>query len=310
MDLEQNRLTQMPDQTSREVARKMQKWYADRLAQHRAGRGGGVDVCRMIDLLNPTNQEVLEAIDWFRKRECWALAVEVAERFPDLFRRSPQLLYRLAETHGDSASTRRRIRWLARPWRLCRTAAEKHLEMAANLQHDGLFTWAEREYRFVAGMLEEAPSEAARATLFLSEMLHDTRQYAAAGDVLEEMIRAVESDEDFRRIVEIELDRELGAIKSRQCFFRAQHQGRNGDRGAERTSLLEGYQHDPHDADLLIAMYRLSNTDDTWMEETRERIRAAAEHFRSQIKELTNRMNSSRAFRGPRDRLIPAGAGQ
>jgi tetratricopeptide (TPR) repeat protein len=274
----------------------MLKWYADRLTQQALGEEAESIMRRMIGLLNPTQPEVLETIDWFRKRECWVLAAEVAERFPDLFRRSPQLLYRLAETHAQLGRHDQADQVAREAMAIVSEGAEKHMEMAANLQHDGLFTWAEREYRHVAGLLEEAPSEAARAKLYLSEMLHDTRQDAAAGEVLEEMIRAVESDEDFRRIVEIELGRELGAIKSRKYFFQAQHQGRSGDRSGERASLLEGYRHDPHDADLLIAMYRLADADEAWMEETRERIGAAAEHFRSQIKDLTNRMNSSRAF--------------
>ena len=73
------------------------------------------------------------------------------------------------------------------PWTPCPIEAEKHLELAANLQHDGLFEWAESEYRHVAEQVDEEPSEALRAQLYLSELLHDIANEKAAGEVLREL---------------------------------------------------------------------------------------------------------------------------
>ncbi len=53
---------------------------------------------------------------------------------------------------------------------------ENHLELAANLQHDGLFDAAEGEFRHVASLMDSEPLEATRAKLYLSEMLHELRR--------------------------------------------------------------------------------------------------------------------------------------
>lgn len=297
IEQEEMRLVQMPDQTSREILRDLLKWYSDQLTQRAAGEEALAVTRQIVGLLNSTNPEVLDAVDWFRGRENWPMIAEVAERFPDLFQRSPELLYRLAETRSQLGDQEAAEQAAGQAFAaVLPDSPEKHMETAANLQHDGLFTWAEREYRHVAGLLDEAPAEAIRAQFFLSEMLHDVQQDGAASDVLTSLIQTVEQDADIRKIVELELGREVQAIRSRQCFFQAQHLGRGDDIKGQREWLLAGYQHDPHDVDLLIAMYRLPSAEEDWTRETRQRLNDAAEYFRQQIRELTDRMHSARAF--------------
>ena len=72
----------------------------------------------------------------------------------------------------------------------------------------------------------------------------------------------IESKEDIRKVLETELGRDLPAIKSRMHYFFAQHHGQLKDYKKQRELLLEGYKNDPHDADVLIAMFRVSEADD------------------------------------------------
>ena len=162
------------------------------------------------------------------------------------------------------------------------------------MQHDGLFESAELEYRHVAKAMESEPLEAIRSKFYLSEMLHDLRKDQAAGDVLKEIVEPVEASQDIRTLVETELGRDVGSTKSRLFFFYAEHEAQQGNTARQRELLLEGYQHDPRDADLLIAMYRVPQADEAWTRETRERINTAAEEYRRQIKELQDRVNDAR----------------
>jgi tetratricopeptide (TPR) repeat protein len=158
-----------------------------------------------------------------------------------------------------------------------------------------LFDWAEVEFRHVAKMMESDPLEAIRAKLYLSEMLHELRQDQAAGEVLREVVDAIEGSQDVRTLVETELGRDIGSTKSRLFFFDAEHQASLGNTAKRRELLLEGHQHDPKDADLLIAMFRVPEADEAWTKETRIRIDTAVESFRQQIKELQLRVNNTHA---------------
>jgi tetratricopeptide (TPR) repeat protein len=123
-------------------------------------------------------------------------------------------------------------------------------------------------------------------------MLHALRKDQAAGDLLKEIVEAVEASQDVRSLLETELGRDVGSTKSRLCFFYAEHEGQQGNAARQRELLLEGYQHDPRDADLLIAMYHLPQADEAWTRETRQRINTAAEEYRRQIRELQDQANT------------------
>ena len=87
--------------------------------------------------------------------------------------------------------------------------------------------------------------------------------------------------EELRTLVEEELGREIGSTKSRLCFFLAEHAASQGDPARCRELLLEGYQHDPNDADLLIGMFRVPGADEAWGQETRTRIERGGEISRA-----------------------------
>ena len=99
VDQEQTRLVDSPDQTSREITRDLLKWFADQLTRRDQPDEALAVMRKMTSLLNSTPQEVLDAVDWFRERSSWAIVVEIASQFPETFKRSPLLLYRLAETY-------------------------------------------------------------------------------------------------------------------------------------------------------------------------------------------------------------------
>jgi tetratricopeptide (TPR) repeat protein len=295
VDQEQTRLVDSPDQTSREITRDLLKWFADQLTRRDQPDEALAVMRKMTSLLNSTPQEVLDAVDWFRERKSWAIVVEIASQFPETFKRSPLLLYRLAETHNQLGDRQKAEETAQQALGTIPDEPEKHLEMAGVLQHDGLFESAELEYRHVAKAMESEPLEAIRSKFYLSEMLHELHKDQAAGDVLKEIVDAIEASQDIRKLVETELGRDVGSTKSRLFFFYAEHEAQQANTARQRELLLEGYQHDPSDADLLIAMHRVPQADEVWTRETRERINSAAEDYRRQIKELQDRVNNARS---------------
>ncbi len=291
---EEEQLALAPNQTSKELTRDLLKWYADQLSKRERHDEAMVVMRKTIDLLNTTREEVLDAVDWFRERENWTIIIEIADRFPDTFKRNPMLQYRLAETYlkleqPENAEKTARLALASVPGEL-----DKHREIASNLQTDGLFAWAELEYRHVAERVDEEPTEAVRAQVSLSELLHEIGRDREAGEVLRKLAELLDSQEETRKLLETDLGLDIGGIKSRMHFFLAQDHARNNDFERQRAELLEGLKNDPYDADVLIAMYRAPATDDAWKQDTRRRIKEAAESFREEIHALTEQASSAR----------------
>jgi tetratricopeptide (TPR) repeat protein len=292
---EQTLLIDAPDQTNRELTRDVLKWYADQLTLRNRPEEALAAMRNLTRLLNGTAQEVLDAVDWFRARQSREIILDLAAQFPETFRRTPLLLYRLAETYrqlgqGDKADEANQLALAATP-----DDAEKHLELAANLHHDGLFEAAELEYRHVAKRLDRDPLEAIRANLFLSEMLHELRRDGEAAETVQQAVTAIEGNAETRTLFETELGRDLGSTRSRMHFFQAEQAAQQGEVARQRALLLEGYQHDPHDADLLIGMHRVPGADETWVRETQARVKQAADDYRQQLKDLQQRVAEGRS---------------
>lgn len=292
---EQTLLADAPDQTNRELTRDLLKWYADQLTQRNRPEEALAAMRSLTGLLSGTAQEVLDAVDWFRARQSYQIVLDIAAQFPETFRRTPLLLYRLAETHrqlgqDEQADAVNQAALAATP-----DDVEKHSELAANLQHDGLFEAAELEYRHVAQQMDRDPLEGIRASLFLAEMLHDLRRDDQAAATLQEMLTAIEGNAETRTVFEMELGRDFGSTRSRMCFFLAEQAARDGDTARQQALLLDGYEQDPHDADLLIGMYRVQDADEAWRHETQLRIARTADDFRQQVKELQQRIAEGRS---------------
>ena len=299
VQLEQNRLIDMSEMTSREIARDLLKWYADQLTRRGRNDDALAAMRTLISLLNSTPAEIIDAVDWFREREGWEIVIEISDQFSDTFQRNAFLLYRLAEAHlrlGDAAKAESLAK---EALQVGGDGLATHLEVAANLQHDGLFEWAEWEYRMVMERMDSDPREALRAKLVLSEMLHALDNDESAGALLQELVTAIEEKQDLNTILEDELGRTLGSVKSRMYFFLSQHQAATGNVQRCRELLLEGFQHDADDVDLLIGMFRVADADEAWKQEARTRIEATTQRFRDQIKELQVEVRPD--FREPQD---------
>jgi len=295
VDREQLCMVDSPDQTSREITRDLLKWFADQLTRQQRPAEALAVMRKMTTLLNSTPQEILDAVDWFRQRGSWPIVVEIAAQFPETFQRSPLLLYRLAETYSQMGDQAKAQETAQQAFHAVPDESLKHLEMARFLERDGLFESAETEYRHVAAALDSDPLQALGARFWLSEMLHALGKDQAAGDLLKEIVAAVEGNDELRSQFESDLQRKLEPTKSRMCFFYAEHEARAGNSARQREWLLEGYKHDPTDVDLLIGMHRVAQPDADWTRDTAQRISTAADQYRRKIKQLEGQLETPRA---------------
>ncbi len=285
-------LEQAGDAGNRPVIRDLMWWYADQLEQDGKTREATRVLQQSIQLLDSNKEELLATVDRFRTKKSWRFIVQVADRFPAAFRRSPLLMYRLADAqwqlgNHDAAEQAAQLAHQAVP-----DEARDHLLVAANLQHDGLFKWAEKEYRGVVEDLGQQAIESVTAQSLLCEMLHDLGQEERAGKVLQPLVDALKTNKELRKQVNDDLVRSQGSVESRMYYFFACAAAKKNQIAKERELLSKAIACDPTDADVLIAMYRLPNADKKWRADIRKRIKKTAADFKAEITKYEKMLHS------------------
>ncbi|HZL90330.1 MAG TPA: hypothetical protein VFB96_18335 [Pirellulaceae bacterium] len=277
-------LTQFPERTSREIVRDLYRFEVSLLQQsHQPERAVAV-IRQSLSLMEGTPEQLTEIVEWLIHREVWNVVEEVAERFPQAFADSPNLLYLRAEAFLKQKATEKaeelaRQALEARPDKL-----DDHRLAARELQKRGLFDWAEREFRGVIGRATPGSDDELRARSALAEMFHDIGKELAAAEVLQGFVDVIDKDMAARdRAAQF---RDLGSLRSRLNFFYAMHHLEKGEmeKAIERLDL--GVQYDATDADVLIALYRLPNQEEDRRKRTLNYITKATESFREDINRL------------------------
>jgi tetratricopeptide (TPR) repeat protein len=160
-----------------------------------------------------------------------------------------------------------------------------HVVIAHRLQDMGLFAWAEREYR---GLIDRGPPEsrdALRASLLLAAMHEDQEQFEAAAETRRKLIELLDNNREARQTMSQwrSLGGDLSELRARLEYANACHQRKQGNVAKQIEHLDKAAEHDPSDADVLIALYRLSSNDAARRAAAMALIQKAAAKFESQI---------------------------
>jgi tetratricopeptide (TPR) repeat protein len=274
-----------PQDTDRTVATALwRRLYRMLLAQNR--RGDTPRVLGELVELQPTDETVLSRfVQWLTEQQEWSTIDAVAQKFQKQFERQPILLYLLAQAQKLQGKTESAEKTAAQAAGLMPDQSMIHLAIAHRLQDMGLFPWAEREYR---GLIDRGPPEsrdALRASLLLAIMHEDQAQYEAAAETRRKLLELLDNNAEARQTMSQwrSLGGDLRELRARLEYAYACHQRQKGDISKEIEHLDNAVQHDPSDADVLIALYRLPNQDAARRAATLKHIRRAADKFESQI---------------------------
>ena len=283
LDREETVFLQTPERSAADILRDLLRWQAGLLERLQRNEQALALIQRTLDLLDGTREQLLETVEWLIRREAWPLVQQVAERFSEQFNESSILLYRLAEAHLKQDRSELAEQTAEQALKLNKDSHQEHILAAYSLQQRGLFDWAEREYRHVLDLGPTGSQHDLQARFLLSEMLHDIGRDLDAAQALQPAVDAMDADQNIEYLAR-RMGREPGSIRSRMHYFYGEDLRSQQQYAEQRQRLEQGVEQDPTDADLLIAMYRASSTDEAWRKTTRELIRRAAENFRQQIR--------------------------
>lgn len=282
-------LTQFPEKSDPAVVRDLMRWQADQLWRiHRESEAEEV-VRRSLELLAGEREDLVEAVDWLLNRKLWGLVEELAQRFGTKFDDDLELLYSLAQAQ----------RYQKKPELANQTAEHAralvatpylHVRQGMALQERGIVDWAEQEYRRVFELAPIGDPLDLQARRLLSEMLHDIGKDLPAAQVLQQMSDAAAKDASIAKLISQNLT-DTRAWLARMQYFYALHYGESGDRAKQREYLEKAVKEYPLELDALIAMHHFPDADEAWREQSRQKIRAAAEKLGSEIRQLEKQVD-------------------
>jgi len=157
--------------------------------------------------------------------------------------------------------------------------------LALQLQEQGYFRWAEREYRHVMGSGSLNDPFVVDAYDGLAAMLHDQSENLRAAEVLQQLATAMKEEGDAPKKAGMSaLAADLSKqIMARMNYYRACHWRDAGDRQKQRLSLEAGLAHDPTSPDLLIAAFNLPDTDPVFRSRVRKLLAEASFQMRKRV---------------------------
>jgi tetratricopeptide (TPR) repeat protein len=277
-------LTQFPDRTSREIVRDLYRYVVSLLQQSNQPERAVAVIRQSLSLMEGTPEQLVEIVEWLIHREVWNVVEEVAERFPQAFAESPNLLYLRAEAFLKQKQTEKAEALAKQALEARADKLDDHRLAARELQKRGQFDWAEREYRAVISRATAGSDDELRARSALAEMFHDIGKELPAAEVLQGFVDVIDKDMAARdRAAQF---RDLASLRSRLSYFYALNHLEKGEIEKATERLDQGAQYDPNDADVLIALYRLPNQDEERRKGTLNLITKATESFREDINRL------------------------
>lgn len=276
-------LAQFPKQSSRDITRDLLRWQAAMLRNLDRDDEAIAVIRRTLDLLEGTKQQLLDMIDWLVEREAWTVIDEIVERFPVQFNKYADLMYRVAESQAKQGRLEQSEKTAARALAINPDDTRTHIESAIWLQRRGLIRWCEQEYRHVIKISQPESRQHIYSRFLLSEILHDQDRDLDAAKILQGVVEIMKQPQVLKDISE-GFQRDPGGIRSRMYYFFAQHHAQQKELKKHQEFLEKGIAEDPRDADVLIAMHRLPDSDAAWKEKTESTISKAVKHFQEEVK--------------------------
>lgn len=289
-DTEMQVLRQYPQRSGPDILMSLWRKQADLLKQLDRRREAIAAMMQMVALEQTGTTVLSEVLKWLVESQAWGEIDELATRFAARFDQDPLLLYALASARQAQGKSAEALEIVARAKKLNPEDQRRHLIIGLELHKRGLIEWSEGEYRDAIGMGTPGQVLTLTAQFLLSESLHDRKADEEAGKVLDAATKGMEAAMaqglDFS-----EADRTLEANRARAHYFYALHYLDSKDPKDSKTALkhlLEGLGEDPHDTEILIALFQIPDLDASLRDRVRKLIRESADIYRRQIQENPN----------------------
>jgi Tfp pilus assembly protein PilF len=244
---------------------------------------------QLLEIDQPDAQSLPQLLDWVVQHQAWELMPEVEARFPKLGESTdPRVIYFLAEAALKQGNTVQLEAYLQRASEIQPQNASLHYQTAMLLYKRGLHDWVERECALI---LKNASSNqgimAFNAHYLLAEIQNDQERYREAAESLTAALDLFTKSDTVREHFEdnsrIRYQFSEEQLKTKRAFNRGLDAARNGEHEVAYKAFQEALSFDNHDADVLIAIYRLPKLSAEQREANRKSIRESLAMFQDQI---------------------------
>ncbi len=240
---------------------------------------------QLLEIDQPDQQSLPQLLDWLVQQQAWELLPEVEARFPKLVESAdPRVIYFLAEAALKQGQIAQVESYLQRASEIQPQNSTLHYQTAMLLYQRGLLDWVERECALI--LKNTSPNSgimAFNAHNLLAEIQNDQQRYREAADSITAAIELYTKSETVRERYEDNLRFNGEQMKAKRAMNRGLDAARNGDEAAAFKSYQEALKFDNHDADVLIAIYRLPKLTPEQRDENRKNIRESLAMFQDQI---------------------------
>lgn len=192
-----------------------------------------------------------------------------------------RLMYTVAASYQERGATETAAQMSSEAFDLSQDDARSRLSVATMLERQGMFDWAEREYRQVLKLGPDngrgigGITTAEFAARNLSSMLYDQLRELDAARVLEEQFKTPTHRSSYFENARAQME-----------YLFAAHYAKEKNWEKHREHLENALKLDPTHADVLIAMYRFPQADEAYRKRTKELIQKAAVQFEQQIQKV------------------------
>jgi tetratricopeptide (TPR) repeat protein len=239
------------------------------------------------------DQTAIQLLAWIEKHRLWEVLDRFLAHHEQRLKEVKRTLYYVALTRATQGRGEVADELAGQAAELAPQFPLDGFWMAKELEIRNQFDWAVREYHRAIDKQPIKSHEAILARIELANLLFDREEHEAAADALEPLVKALRSGDEvsqlYAEIQRYHLRRrdlilpESESIACRYHFYRGCQYRDHQDWARARDELQAAIKFDETDADVVIAMYRISESDDKWRADTSKRIRELCRRFEQEI---------------------------
>ncbi len=231
------------------------------------------------------------AMNWLWENEQWEALELLEDHYDKTIRQERLLVYLAAAARWKQGRNELADEFAERGYKMEADDATDREDIGDLIGEMGRHDWAEREWWFVVETFPvlDSNSMSARRSLALLR-LHDRGEDRRAAELMAEVSDALEADAKLKRNIMRDAvgRRLLNQLHAQKDYFLACQAAAEGNQEEQRKHLESACVRDPQDPDVLIAMYRVKDADETFRKQTVMRIQQAVRTVEGFIEQEPN----------------------